>query len=269
MHTFLLLALFQAAPAAGFQAAPAAGVPLLSSCSSDEPVAILSATDRAAVETAIAGDNPTCYKITVSRGDTILLGYVLGESLPAVAAFVRERERVSVESAKEEARLAQEAAARAKVSAPEVVKSTDPLVSTQFQDFNGPDAMGKTVRLSGLRGHVTVVTFWSPKSVRSISELTRVLPLYNQFHKSGLAAIGVSMDPRRDHISEALDDVTLPWSQVADQSGLAAHYQVDPRAGKTFVLDASHRIVAAGPMGPDIIKAVHQLMDAPATNSRN
>ena len=259
MHTFLLLALFQAAPAPG--------VALLSSCSGDEPVAILSASDRAAVQTAFAGDSPTCYKITVSRGDTILLGYVLGESLPAVAAFVRERERVSVESAKEEARLAQEAAARVKAPAPEAVKSTDPLVSTQFEEFSGRDAMGKTVSLSGLRGHVTVVTFWSPKSVRSISELTRVLPIYNQFHKSGLAAIGVSMDPKSGHIPEALDDVTLPWSQIADQSGLAAHYQVDPRAGKTFVLDANHRIVAAGPMGPDIIKAVHQLMDAPPTSN--
>jgi hypothetical protein len=108
------------------------------------------------------------------------------------------------------------------------------------------------------------VTFWSPKSVRSISELTRVLPLYNQFHRSGLAAIGVSMDPKAGRIADALDDVTLPWSQMPDQSGLAARYNVDPRAGKTFVLDASHRIVAAGPMGPDIVKAVHQLMDAPA-----
>jgi hypothetical protein len=50
---------------------------------------------------------------------------------------------------------------------------------------------------------------------------------------------------------------------MPDQSGLAARYHVDPRAGETFVLDASHRVVAAGPMGPDIEKAVRQLMAAP------
>ena len=71
------------------------------------------------------------------------------------------------------------------------------------------------------------------------------------------------MDAKPGSITESLDDVTLPWPQMPDQSGLAARYHVDSRAGKTFVLDASHRIVAAGPMGPDIVKAVHQLLDTP------
>jgi hypothetical protein len=90
------------------------------------------------------------------------------------------------------------------------------------------------------------------------------MALYNQFHSNGLAAVGVSMDPKASRVWEALDDVTLPFAQVPDQRGLAARYNVDSRVGKTFVLDASHRIVAAGPMGPDIVKAVHQLLDDPA-----
>jgi hypothetical protein len=90
-----------------------------------------------------------------------------------------------------------------------------------------------------------------------------VMPLYNQFRKSGLAAVGVSMDPNTNHITDALDDRSPNWPQMADRTGLAAHYNVDPRAGKTFVLDSSHRIVAAGPMGPEIEKAVRQLLAAP------
>jgi peroxiredoxin len=216
------------------------------------------------VHSALAGDSLTCYKITVVRPSENLAGYVLGESLPAVAVFAQRREKVSQESAQTELRLMLEAA-RAKKAPNEPARSTDPLVSTQFQDFAGRDAFGKPVSLSGLRGHVTVVTFWSPRSLRSISELTRVLPLYNQFHKSGLSAVGISMDPKAGHIADALDDVTLPWSQIPDQSGLAARYHVDPKAGKTFVLDADHRIVAAGPMGPEIVKAVHQLLEAPTS----
>jgi peroxiredoxin len=256
MHALLLLALLGAA---------SAGEPLRSGCmTDDQQIGSVGPSDHIQVESALAGESSTCYKISVVRGDTSLSGYVLGESLPAIDLFVRRREKVSQESAIAEARLAREAA-RAKTQANEPGKAVDPLVSTQFEDFAGRDVNGKPVSLSGLNGRVTVVTFWSPGSPGSISELTHALPLYKEFHKSGLAAVGVSMDPKAGRISESLDDIMLPWPQMADQSGLAARYHVDPRAGKTFVLDASHRIVAAGPMGPDIVKAVHQLLDAPAS----
>jgi hypothetical protein len=91
----------------------------------------------------------------------------------------------------------------------------------------------------------------------------RVIPLYNQFSKKGLAAVGISMDPRGNRIDDALGDQVPSWPQMPDQSGLAAQYHVDPRAGKTFVLDASLAVVAAGPMGPEIEKTVRQLLAAP------
>ena len=80
---------------------------------------------------------------------------------------------------------------------------------------------------------------------------------------TALAAVGVSMNPDVNQIGAALDDRSPSWPQMADQSGLAARYNIDPRAGKTLVLDSSHRIVAAGPMGPEIEKAVRDLLVAP------
>jgi peroxiredoxin len=176
---------------------------------------------------------------------------------------VRQREKISGESAKAEARRRQQQALAPKPDDPAKPAAVDPLVSTQFEEFSGHDAGGKLVSLSGLSGRVTVVTFWSPKNGGNQGALTALGPLYNQFHKSGLKAVGISMDPNPGHIVEALDDVTTNFPQVADQSGLATRYHVDPRAGKTFVLDASHRIVAAGPMGQDIVKAVQRLLAAP------
>jgi len=254
MHALLLLALFQAAPAAE---------PVRSGCSSDDQqIASAGPRDLVRVETALAGDQQTCYRIILTKpGQSPVTGYVLGEGLPAITEFVRCREKESEESAQAEARMAR--AAALKTHAGDPIKSTDPLVSTQFDDFAGRDAAGKPVSLSGLKGRVTVVTFWSPASPGSVKQLEHVLPLYNQYHKGGLAAVGVSMDPDVNHISEALDDFSLGWPQMPDKSGLAARYHVDRRAGKTFVLDGSHRIVAAGPMGPDIVKAVQQLLDTP------
>jgi peroxiredoxin len=258
MHALLFLALLQGAPGA------AAAEPLRSGCSSDDQqIASIGSDDRVHVEMALAGESQTCYKVTVTRRGENLTGYVWGESLPAVADFVRRREKASVEAAEFEARRAREVPAKLANNG-EPIKPLDPLVSTQFDDFSAKDARGKPISLSGLRGRVTLVTFWSPANKRSISQLESVMPLYNQFHSSGLAAVGVSMDPKASRAWEALDDVSLPFAQIPDQSGLAARYNIDPRAGKTLVLDASHRIVAAGPMGPDIVKAVQQLMGAPA-----
>ena len=110
---------------------------------------------------------------------------------------------------------------------------------------------------------MTLVTFWSPTSPQWQIDLMRVIPLYNQFSKKGLAPVRISMDPRGNRIDDALGDQVPGWPQMPDRSGLAARYHVAPRAGKTFVLDVSLTVVAADPMGPEIEKAVRQVLAAP------
>jgi hypothetical protein len=255
MHILLLFAFLEAS----------AGEPLRSGCSPDtHQIALIAPGDRVQVLLAVAGEDKPCYKITISRLGESLTGYVLSEDLPAIQAFQQERGRASRAAAEAQARLAlaqAEAAPKAGGKEPDTPK--DPFVSTQFPDFSGRDSKGKPVSLAGLKGRVTVVNFWSPKSGQAENQVVSVMGLYNQFRKQGLAAVGVSMDPNPDHITDALDDVSPNWPQVPDRTGLAAHYNVDPRAGKIFVLDSSQRIVAAGPMGPDIEKAVRQLLAAP------
>jgi len=255
MRTLLVLVFLQTAWAVE---------PLRSGCSPDnEQIAAVGPSDQVKVLLAEAGWDSPCYKVIVTRPGQSLSGYVLGNALPAIREFQGERERASVAASEAAARLALAQAATKNSAGTEPEKPKDPLISTKFEDFSGRDSKGKAVSLSGLNGRVTVVTFWSPKSASSQNELMRVMPLYNQLHKNGLAAVGISMDPNGRQIASALDDRSPTWPQMPDQSGLAARYHVDPRAGETFVLDASHRVVAAGPMGPDIEKAVRQLMAAP------
>jgi peroxiredoxin len=259
MRTILLIALLQVTSSAA--------EPVRSGCSPDDPqIASAGPADTVKVETALAGGDQTCYRVVLTKSEQPpVLGYVLGERLPAISAFVHRREKASEESARAEAQRARLAVLPKTAGDP--IKSNDPLVSTKFDDFSGQDAMGKSISLSGLGGRVTVVSFWSPNHLATLSQITGMKHLYGQLHKSGLEAVGVSMDPHAERINDALDDIPVAFPQMPDRSGLAARYQVDPRLGKTFVLDASHRIVAAGPMGPDIVKAVHQLMDAPPTTN--
>lgn len=261
MHALLFLALFQAPPPAT--------EPVRSGCSAeDEQIVSATPGDSIQVVTALAGDQETCYKIVLTKqGQSPITGYLLGERLPAIAIFVHRREKASQEAAEADARRQRMAVPKAVAGSAETAKPADPLISTQFEEFSGRDPYGKVVSLTSSRGRVTLVTFWSPKSKTSQGGLSAVASLYNQLHKSGLAAVGVSMDPNPQHIDEALDDFSPGFPQVADANGLASRYHIDPRAGKTFLLDESHRVVAVGPINPDFVKAVHQLMDAPPTSN--
>lgn len=254
MHTLLLLALFQAAPASS--------VELRSGCAADdEQIAAVSASDPIQVVTALAGEGETCYKVTLQRSGEKLTGYVLGDAPAAIRAFVHRRELASKAASEAEARLPLDAGKQAKAA--ESARPPDPLVSTQFADFTAKDVNGKLVSLSGLNGKVTLVTFWSPSQGESKAELRSLVPLYNGMHAQGLAAVAISTDPRLYRIAEALDENTLPFAQVPDTIGLAAKYHINPNVSKTLVLDANHRIIAAGPMGPEIMKAIGQAMNAP------
>lgn len=246
-----------------FLQAPSLAEPMRAGCSPDDPViATLSAQDQVQVQTARAGESDqTCYKVALTRSGQRSTGYVLGAALSAVTEFIRAREKESREAAEALARYVPPAPKPAPDK--DGIKPLDPSLPRHFDNFSGKDSKGKPFSLSGLGGRAVVVTFWSPQNRGAPGQLMSMMPLYSQLHKSGLVAVGVSMDPKASRINAALDDVTLPWPQVADQDGLAAHYHVDPRAGETFVLDASHRVVAAGPMGPEIEKAVRQLLAAP------
>jgi len=255
IHTILLLAFLQAPPASEL---------LRSGCSVDDPqIATVSAADSIQVRMALAGDGPgTCYKIALSKQGETITGYVLGETLPAVAAFVHAREDASRAAAEAQARAAATPPAP-KPAEKALAKPVDPNVPSHLDNFSWRDWHGKGGSLAGLGGRAILVTFWPPKSMRSRDQLNAIDPLYNEFHRSGLAAVGVSMDPNPSHMAEVLDDANFNWPQVPDQSGLAARYHVNPKAGTTFVLDASHNVVAAGPMGPEIEKVVRQLLAQP------
>ena len=259
MHTILLFAFLQAPPAVE---------PLRSGCSTDDQqIAMVSAADSVQVQMALAGqESRTCYKVILSQLGQTLTGYVLGESLPAVATFVRLREKKSREAAETQARVSLiPPAATNGDSVDREPKALDPNLPSHFDDFSWRDVRGKAGSLSGLGGRVTLVTFWPPKSMRSRDELSSIEPLYNELRRSGLAAVGVSMDPDPIHMNDVLDDTNFSWPQVPDRSGLAAQYHVNPKSGETFVLDASHHVVAAGPMGPEIEKTVRKLLDAPGS----
>jgi peroxiredoxin len=255
--TFAFLAFFQSPVAPSQDRA----VPLRDGCSADDQeVARITATDPVEVHQAIAGGDGICYKITLLRDGKPVAGYVIGETLPAIAAFVQERQRESEVRLEAQAR---QPIAQAVAPKPAAAENLEPPAKLEvFENFSAHDVKGKMISLSSLPGRVILVTFWSSKSGTSKGNLMSIIPLYNQYKRAGLSAIGVSMDAGSKGLSQALDDITLAWPQVSDPGGLAKRYGVDPRAGKTFVLDQSRRIVASG-SASEMARKVRELLAQP------
>jgi peroxiredoxin len=242
---------------------PQEGEALRSGCSADDrQLAVVGAEDQVEVNQALAGYAQTCYKVTVTRSgqSATQKGYLLGETHPAIAEFVRHRQEIGAASLEAQARLVPPPPP--KPAASDKGQSAGPPPESEvFQAFSGRDINGKAVSLNGMRGRVTLVTFWSPKSATSQGQQMSLMPLYNKFSRSDLSVVGISTDPNPNHIREALDDVTLGWPQIGDTGGLAKRYNVDSN-GTTFILDASHRIVAAGLKGPALASKVRELLAA-------
>jgi peroxiredoxin len=234
----------------------------------DEQIATAGAGDSVDVISALAGGKQTCYKVALHRGEQAITGYVLGEDLPAVAAFLSEQRRYKVEYAIAQQQLEAEKArqealardqARAQAAHP-IAGKLNPDMPSDFAEFGGRDLNGKAVSLSSLGGKVILVTFWSPRSAASKGQLLALIPLYNQYKRAGLRAVGISIDPDTAHMTEALDDMTLLWPQIPDRSGLAKRYGANAATGTTLVLDASHRILAVGLSPAELEKKVRELL---------
>jgi hypothetical protein len=260
---FLLLPAFAADP------------PLRSGCSpDDDELTRVSPDDAVQVEGALAGGEQTCYKVTLTRDGKPTTGYLLGETAPAVAAFVHGRERTEADHfAAEAARAAAAAAAAEAEATAAAAKAALASVSADtskpaavletprvFENFSARDLNGKGVSLAGLGGRVVLVKFWSPRNRASMRDLVSLQSLYDQYKGRGLRAIGISSDPIVGDMLEALDDVTLGFPQVPDRYGLTQRYATDGKAPTILVLDASHRIVGAGLTGAALERKIRDLL---------
>jgi peroxiredoxin len=241
-------------------------VPLKEACSADEPtVAMIGESDHVVVRQALAGSEGSCYRVEVARDGKTISGYVIGNELPAVAEYVHQREQATgpmLEALARQAALAEKAAAEKavedKTAAQKTAANSDAPPAQVFENFAGRDQQGKVYSLAGLRGRVVLVSFWSSRGP-SKHEMLDLTPLIKKYRGSGLAAIGVSTDGWK-RLEDELDDLTVPWPQVGDPGGLWKRYGVDPRQGKTFVLDSEHRIVASGLTGAALEKKVREML---------
>lgn len=234
-----------------------ARVPLLDDCSSDSRVlATLSLSDAVRVSSSRAGDAQTCYSVSARVGGQDVAGYVLGDTLPAVKEFDRQRKEIPAPAPAPSTPVTQAVAAA--VPAP----SAKPVQHyRKFGNFSGTDVRSRPVSLGGMQGKLILVCFWSPNNQESSRELIIVSRLYGQLHRLGLDAVGISLDLSREEILDSLTDFAVTFPNIADKSGLAAREGIDLSAlPVTFILNQQHEVVASGLHKSNLESTVVKLM---------
>jgi peroxiredoxin len=228
-----------------------APVALLGNCAEPEHVlGTLEAGQLVRVRSAMAGAPVTCYAVTTTLDGKSIEGYILGDKLPAIVDFERQRREAALAAAQ-----ARAAAAVPSAAAPAPQERPH---RPAFGDFSAVDMKGKAVTLKDVKGKVLVICFWSPASPASIRELLVVSHSFFKLHKQGLDVIAVSLDAGHEHIEDALEG-SMAFPDIPDHYGIAARHGIS-NVPRTFILDERHEIVTAGLHGAALEDAIRETL---------
>jgi peroxiredoxin len=107
-------------------------------------------------------------------------------------------------------------------------------------DFVLPDANGKLVRLSELRGQVVLVNLWATWCPPCIAEMPDLAAVYNAYKAEGFMILGVNDQERKETVLDFLAHNALPYPTLLDPDSRVA------RAYGTSFLPASFLIDRRG-----------------------
>ena len=120
-------------------------------------------------------------------------------------------------------------------------------------DFVLPDTSGKSVRLSGFKGHPLLLDLWATNCGGCIKEIPLFIEIHRAYAKKGLAVVGISMDILYEDLKGPLEAWALvnPFVQthkldypiLMGDDGITKRYSVTALP-VTYLIDRRGRIAA-------------------------
>lgn len=115
----------------------------------------------------------------------------------------------------------------------------------QAPDVEVTTLTGSSLRLSELRGHPVLVTFWATTCPGCVQEMPHLVELHKEFSAQGLQVIGVAMpyDPPQQ-VVQMVKAKKLPYTIALDSMGTVTRAFGDVNLTPTsFLIDPNGRIV--------------------------
>ncbi len=128
-------------------------------------------------------------------------------------------------------------------------------IGNPFPGFAEKDLNGQPLSPANFKGKVVLIDFWATWCGPCVGELPNVLAAYEKFHPKGFEIIGISLDQKRDALTDFIKENKVPWAQYFDGLGwnskLGQQYGINSIPA-TFLLDGEGKIIAKGLRGPDL-----------------
>lgn len=126
-----------------------------------------------------------------------------------------------------------------------------------------PDANGKNITLSSLKGKYILIDFWAAWCGPCRQENPNVVAAYDKYKNKGFEIYGVSLDDNKDKWVGAIEKDKLTWINVSDlrgwQSSAAKLYGITA-IPKNFLLDKQGKIIAKNLRGSALEAKLKELM---------
>ena len=128
--------------------------------------------------------------------------------------------------------------------------------------FSQADPDGKMISLESFRGKYVLLDFWASWCGPCRQENPNLVRTYQKFQDK-LSILGISLDQKKDPWLKAIKDDQLTWPQVSDlkfwNNAVAELYQVRSIPAN-YLLDKDGKIIAKNLRGPDLERALEQLL---------
>jgi peroxiredoxin len=85
-------------------------------------------------------------------------------------------------------------------------------------DFSLKDLNGRKIGLSGLKGKIVVLNFWSTTCPPCVAELPSLNALYHDLAKHGLVVLGIALDASDKPVRELAQRLRIEYPVLMDSS---------------------------------------------------